>query len=92
MIKKLNKINKLVEKIKKKYGYEFSDIYRNIKIDLDNSYEDDEEIYVNLIINDLPIIFKITEDNEYYIEMSEEYFVELNELSFWQTMYFSSIR
>lgn len=37
-------------------------------------------------------MFKICENDKFYIEMSEEYFEELNEISFWQTMYFESIR
>lgn len=91
MKNKLDKINELVEKIKK-YAYEFSNIYKNIEIYLENSYEHGKEIYVSLFINYLPIMFKICENDKFYIEMSEEYFEELNEISFWQTMYFESIR
>lgn len=88
---KLEKINKLVEKIKI-YGSGISDVYENIDIDLEHSEEDKEELFIRLEIDRNSIRFEIDKNGEFYIETSPNNFEELDELTFWKTMYIESNR
>ncbi|EFS22848.1 hypothetical protein MWF98_09020 [Fusobacterium necrophorum] len=86
---KLEKINKLVERIKY-YGSGISDVYENIDIDLEHSEEDKEELFIRLEIDRNSIRFEIDKDGEFYIETSLNNFESLDELTFWETMYIVS--
>ncbi|RXZ26911.1 hypothetical protein EPT55_07765 [Fusobacterium necrophorum] len=88
---KLEKINELVEKIKL-YVSEISDIYKNIDIDLEDFEEDKEELFVSLKIDGNYIRFEIDKNGEFFIETSLNNFEELDELTFWKTMYIVSTR
>ncbi|CAL7908667.1 hypothetical protein [Fusobacterium necrophorum] len=88
---KLEKINKLVEKIKY-YAEGISDVYENIDIDLEHSEEDKEELFIRLEIDRKSIRFEIDKNGEFYIETSLNNFEELDELTFWKTMYIESNR
>ncbi len=88
-MKKLEKINKLVEKIKY-YAEEISDIYENIDIDLEHCEEDEEELFIRLEIDRNSIRFEIDKNGEFYIETSPNNFEELDEVTFWKTMYIES--
>jgi len=84
---KLEKINELVKKIKL-YGSDISDIYENVDINLEDNYMEDGEIFISLEIDKLSIGFKIDIAGRFYIELSEDSYEELDEVAFWQTMYF----
>lgn len=88
---KLEKINKLVEKIKI-YGSGISDIYENIDIDLEHFEEDKEELFIRLEIDKTHIRFLIDKNGEFFIETSLNTFESLDELEFWKTMYIVSNR
>ena len=88
---KLEKINKLVERIKY-YGSGISEIYENIDIDLEDNYMEDGEIFTRLEIDKNSIRFEIDKNGEFYIETSLNNFEELDELAFWKTMYIESNR
>ena len=88
---KLEKINKLVEKIKF-YGSGISDICENIDIDLEHSEEDKEELFIRLEIDRKSIRFEIDKNGEFYIETSPNNFEKLDETVFWKTMYIESNR
>lgn len=88
---KLEKINKLVEKIKF-YGSGISEIYENIDIDLEHSEEDDGDIFTRLEIDGTSIRFEIDKNGDLYIETSLNNFEELDEITFWKTMYIVSNR
>ncbi|MBR8733190.1 hypothetical protein IX329_000763 [Fusobacterium necrophorum] len=86
---KLEKINKLVERIKY-YGSGISDVYENIDIDLEHSEEDKEELFIRLEIDRNSIRFEIDKNGEFYIETSPNNFEGLDEVTFWKTMYIES--
>lgn len=86
---RLEKINKLVEKIKY-YAEGISDIYENIDIDLEHCEEDKEELFIRLEIDRNSIRFEIDKNGEFYIETSPNNFEELDEVTFWKTMYIES--
>ncbi|KYM65184.1 hypothetical protein A2U16_10200 [Fusobacterium necrophorum subsp. funduliforme] len=88
---KLEKINKLVERIKY-YGSGISEIYENIDIDLEDNYMEDGEIFTRLEIDKNSIRFEIDKNGEFYIETSLNNFEELDELTFWKAMYIESNR
>ena len=88
---KLEKINKLVERIKY-YGSGISEIYENIDIDLEDNYMEDGEIFTRLEIDKNSIRFEIDKNGEFYIETSLNNFEELDERTFWKTMYIESNR
>lgn len=88
---KLEKINELAENIKY-YVNGISDIRKNVDIDLEHSEEDKEELFVRLEIDQKSIRFEIDENGEFYIETSLNNFEELDELTFWKTMYIESTR
>lgn len=87
---KLEKINKLVEKIKI-YGSRIPDICENVDINVrNNCIEDtieDGNIFVRLVIDKTYIRFLIDENGEFFIETSLNTFESLDELEFWKTMY-----
>lgn len=86
---KLEKINKLAEKIKC-YTYGISGVRKNIDIDLEHFEEDKEELFIRLEIDRNSIRFEIDKDGEFYIETSLNNFESLDELTFWETMYIVS--
>ncbi|KYM39599.1 hypothetical protein A2U03_06715 [Fusobacterium necrophorum subsp. funduliforme] len=86
---KLEKINKLVEKIKC-YAERISDVYENIDIDLDDNCMEDGDIFTRLEIDKNSIRFEIDKNGEFYIETSLNNFESLDELTFWETMYIVS--
>lgn len=88
---RLEKINKLVEKIKY-YAEGISDIYENIDIDLEHSEEDKDELFIRLEIYGNFIRFEIDKNGVFYIETSLNTFESLDELEFWKTMYIVSNR
>ncbi|KYM38128.1 hypothetical protein, partial [Fusobacterium necrophorum] len=61
---KLEKINKLVEKIKY-YAEGISDIYENIDIDLDDNCMEDGDIFTRLEIDGTSIRFEIDKNGEF---------------------------
>ena len=86
---KLEKINKLVEKIKY-YAEGIPEVYENIDIDLDDNCMEDGDIFTRLEIDKNSIRFEIDKNGEFYIETSLNNFEELDELAFWKTMYIVS--
>ena len=88
---KLEKINELAGKIKY-YTYGISDIRKNIDINLEHFEEDKEELFIRLEIDRNSIRFEIDKNGEFYIETFLNNFEELDELTFWKTMYIVSNR
>lgn len=88
---KLEKINKLVEKIKY-YAEGISEIYENIDIDLDDNCMEDGDVFTRLEIDGTSIRFEIDKNGVFYIETSLNNFESLDELTFWKTMYIESNR
>ena len=88
---KLEKINELAGKIKY-YTYGISDIRKNIDINLEHFEEDKEELFIRLEIDRNSIRFEIDKNGEFYIETFLNNFEELDELTFWKTMYIESNR
>lgn len=86
---KLEKINKLVERIKY-YAEGIPEVYENIDIDLDDNCMEDADIFTRLEIDKNSIRFEIDKNGEFYIETSLNNFEELDELTFWKTMYIES--
>ena len=88
---RLEKINKLVEKIKY-YAEGIPDVYENIDIDLDDNCMEDGDIFTRLEIYGTSIRFEIDKNGVFYIETSPNNFESLDELTFWKTMYIESNR